>query len=78
MTERWFFSFGEEQRWTRLQPVRTVAEVELGFVVFVAEAFQHHRIADEARRLRRLGMSGRAIGRELGVDEKVVRKALAL
>ncbi|MBK6515668.1 MAG: hypothetical protein IPM79_04465 [Polyangiaceae bacterium] len=52
--------------------------MEVGFVVFVADAFQHQRIADEARRLHRLGMSGRAIGRQLGVDEKVVRKALAL
>jgi hypothetical protein len=40
--------------------------------------FQHYRVADEARSLRRLGMSLRAIGGVLGVDEKVVRKALAL
>jgi hypothetical protein len=61
-----------------LQPIRTVAEVEVTFAVFVAEPFQHHRIADEAHRLRKLGMSLRAIGGALRVDEKVVRKALAL
>jgi hypothetical protein len=34
-------------------------------------------IGPEARRMRRLGMSLRAIGAALGVDEKTVRKALA-
>jgi hypothetical protein len=53
-----------------------VAEVELEFAVFTREAFGFRRIAGEAGRLRRLGMSLRAIGSALEVDEKTVRKAL--
>jgi hypothetical protein len=51
-------------------------EVELEFAVFTREAFGFRRIAGEAGRLRRLGMSLRAIGSALEVDEKTVRKAL--
>jgi hypothetical protein len=65
------------QWWTRLQPIRTASEVELEFVVFTREQFQLHRIAAEAPTLRRLGMSLRATGVALGVNEKTVRKALA-
>ena len=53
-----------------------VSRVGLEFVVFTQEAFQYQRIGPEARVMRRLGMSFRAIGAELGVDEKQVRKAL--
>jgi transposase-like protein len=53
-----------------------VAEVELEFAVFTREAFEFQRIAGEAERMRGLGMSLRAIGAALGVDEKTVRKAL--
>jgi hypothetical protein len=53
-----------------------VGEVELEFAVFTREAFGFRRIAGEAGRLRRLGMSLRAIGSALEVDEKTVRKAL--
>ncbi|MBX3131414.1 MAG: hypothetical protein KF718_32145 [Polyangiaceae bacterium] len=60
-----------------MQPIRTVTEIEVEFVVFTAEPFQYQQIADEARRMRRLGMSLRAIGTVLGVDEKTVRKAVA-
>ena len=63
--------------WTRLQPIRTAAEIEVEFVVFTSEPFEFHRIGAEAVRMRRLGMSLRAIGRAFGVDEKTVRKALA-
>ena len=66
----------KEFRWTRLQPIRTVSRVELEFVVFTQEAFQYQRIGPEADTMRRLGMSFRAIGAALGVDEKQVRKAL--
>lgn len=62
--------------WTRLQPIRTAAEVLVEFVVFTREPLGWQRIADEARRMAKLGMSGRAIGRALGVDEKTVRKVL--
>ena len=63
--------------WTRLRPIRTVSDVDLEFVIFTTEAFGFQRIGPEARRMRRLGMSLRAIGAALGVDEKTVRKALA-
>jgi ribosomal protein L4 len=53
-----------------------VGEVELEFAVFTHEPFGFQRIAGEAARLRRLGMSLRAIGSALEVDEKTVRKAL--
>jgi hypothetical protein len=52
--------------------------VELEFVVFTQDAFQFQRIGGRARIMRRLGMNLRAIGGELGVDEKTVRKALKL
>lgn len=45
--------------------------------MFTHEPFQWQRIAGEAATMRRLGMSFRAIGAALGVDEKQVRKALA-
>lgn len=63
--------------WTRLQPIRTAAEIPLEFALFTSEPFEFQRIGTEAARMRRLGMSLRAIGREFGVDEKTVRKALA-
>ena len=64
------------QLWTRLQPIRTASEIDLEFVVFTREAFQYQAIGPEADTMRRLGMSLRAIGAALGVDEKQVRKAL--
>lgn len=59
-----------------MQPIRTVAEVPVEFVVFTQDEFCWQRIGEEARRMAKVGMSGRAIGRALGVDEKTVRKAL--
>lgn len=46
------------------------------FVVFTREPFQLQRVRPEAERMRRLGMTYRAIGAALGVDEKVVRGAM--
>lgn len=59
-----------------MRPIRTVAEVEVEFAVFTHESFVFQRIAGEAGRLRRLGMSLRAIGSALEVDETTVRRAL--
>jgi hypothetical protein len=56
--------------WTRLQPIRTVAELAVEFVVFTQEPFHFQRLAADARSLR-------AIGRALGVDGKTVRRSLA-
>ena len=58
-----------------MRPIRTVAEVPVEFVVFTSEQFQWQRIAPEAQRMRRLGMTFRAIAVALGVDAKQVRKA---
>ncbi len=46
--------------------------------MFTQDAFQYQRIAPEAERMRKLGMSFRAIADALGVDDKQVRKALRL
>jgi hypothetical protein len=54
-----------------------VAELELQFVVLMRDGFRFHAIRAEASTMRRLGMSLRATGAALGVDEKTVRKALA-
>ena len=54
-----------------------MAEVELRFEVFTSDPFLYQRIGAEARKMRMLGMSLRAIGRGLWVDEKTVKAALA-
>ncbi len=77
MTGVWEDASGIRTGWTRLQPIRTAAEIPLEFVVFSTDPFQYQQIAGEARRMRRLGISFRAIGAALGVDSKTVRKALA-
>ena len=66
-----------EKWWTRLQPIRTASEIPIEFAVFTQDPFAFQSIGAEASRMRRLGMSLRAIGGALGVDEKTVRKALA-
>lgn len=62
---------------TRLQPIRTVSEIELDFVVFTQDLFPFQAIAAEAQAMRRLGMTLQAIARALGVSEKTVWKAVA-
>ena len=62
--------------WTRLQPIRTVSERPLDFAIFTRDPFAFQSFGGEASRMRRLGMSLRAIGAALGVDEKTVRKAI--
>jgi hypothetical protein len=63
--------------WTLLRPIRTASQIDVELVIFTRDAFAYQRIAPEARRLRSLGMTYRAIGAALGEDEKTVRKALA-
>ncbi|MEQ9324585.1 MAG: hypothetical protein RIF41_35805 [Polyangiaceae bacterium] len=50
--------------------------MELEVAVFVAEPSRYLLVPEQARRMRRLGMSLRSIGGSLGVDEKTVRRAL--
>ena len=62
---------------TRLQPIRTVSEVELDFIVFTSQAFPFQAIATDAHAMRRLGMKLQAIAAALGVSQKTVWKALS-
>ena len=62
---------------TRLQPIRTVSDIALDFVVFTRDLFPFQAIGHEARTMRRLGMTLRAIAVALGVSEKTIWKALA-
>ena len=55
---------------------RTLTEVSLTFPLTEADAPQYQRLAPEIARLRRLGLSRRRIGKELGIDDKTVEKAL--
>jgi hypothetical protein len=55
---------------------RTLTEVSLTFPLTEADAHQYQRLAPEIARLRRLGLSRRRIGKELGIDDKTVEKAL--
>lgn len=57
--------------------MRTTSQLHLDFAVFTHDAFRFQAIQAEARTMRRLGMSLRAIGAARGVDEKTARKALA-
>jgi hypothetical protein len=52
-----------------------VAELSVEFAAFTAP-FHFQRVHADAQRMRRLGMSYRAIGLALGVNETVVRTAL--
>jgi hypothetical protein len=63
--------------WTQSQPIRTLAELPLGFaVVDTAPCFIYLQIAEKASELHRLGMSACAIARVLKVSDKTVTKAL--
>jgi len=59
-----------------LQPVRTAAEVPLAFVVFTHKPFVYQQIGPDVWKMRKLGMTLQAIGKELGVHEKTVRNIL--
>jgi hypothetical protein len=67
---------GFEKWWTRSKRIRTAFEVSLEFPLTEAEAPLYQRLAPEIVRLRRLGLSRHRIGKELGIDDKTVEKAL--
>jgi predicted transcriptional regulator len=50
--------------------------VTFDVAVFTHAPFAYERIAGEARRMRKLGMTLQAIGRALGVHEKTVRNTI--
>lgn len=59
-----------------MQRIRTLAEIEFEFPIFVEVAFKYQQLREQATTLRKLGLSYREIGRRLKVDYKVVQKAL--
>ena len=62
--------------WTRLTPIRTVAEIDLEFPIFTQELFLYQKISPKVGELHNLGMNCHQIGKALGVDEKTVKKAI--
>ena len=65
------------KRWTRTQRIRTAAAIPIEAVIIDhVEVPVYLGIADEAKHLRELGMSDKAIARVLGVSDKTVAKAV--
>jgi len=63
--------------WTQSQPIRTLAELPLGFpLVDTAPSLVYLQIAEKVSGLHRLGMSACAIARVLKVSDKTVTRAL--
>ena len=63
--------------WTRSQPIRTAAQLQMSFPLLSVEgSFPHQMLGPKIRELARLGLSTNAIARALAVDWKTVRKAL--
>lgn len=71
-------SFQGKDEWTRMQRIRTLAEIPFDFPVFTETLFKYQELREKAKKLRILGMSYREIGRRLGVDYKVIKKATDL
>lgn len=68
---------GGYQQWTRSQPIRTAAQLQMSFPLLSVEgSFPHQMLGPKIRELARLGLSTNAIARALAVDWKTVRKAL--
>jgi len=64
-------------KWTRSQPIRTAGLLRLEFPILQAEQpFAYQRIASEAVRLRRLGLTDTGAARALGVTDKTIAKAI--
>ena len=57
--------------WTRTLRIRTLAEIPSEFPVVTEPIFTYQKIAEEAWKLYRFGMSYRQIGRVLGLLGKV-------
>jgi len=63
--------------WTRLQPIRTVAEIHAHVKVLPAKyPYLYQKLAQKATELHLLGMSYIRISKILGIDPKTVKKAL--
>lgn len=67
----------EERKVTRTQRIRTAAAIRVETIVIDRSVLPAYlKIAAQAKRLRELGMSDRAIARALGVSDKTIAKAL--
>ena len=63
--------------WTRSQRIRTEGEVPFEVALLeVEKPSVYQRIAEEAKKLHRLGLSNSKIARHLRVDDKTVAKAI--
>jgi hypothetical protein len=63
-------------RWTRTQRIRTAASIPVDAVIAEGgELPVYLKIAHNAKHLRELGMSDRAIARALGISDKTIAKA---
>ncbi|RIL12308.1 MAG: hypothetical protein DCC75_00660 [Proteobacteria bacterium] len=58
-----------------MERIRTISEIPFEVSILVKNNFKYQELSERAKRLRRLGMSYRQIGRALGVDGKVAKKA---
>jgi hypothetical protein len=66
-----------EIEWTRSQPIRTAGLLPLEFPILTREqSFTYQRVAPEAVRLRRLGLTDALAARALGVTDKTIAKAV--
>jgi hypothetical protein len=74
---RWYRGrFDLFAKWTRTQRIRTAASIPVEAVIAEGgELPVYLKIADNAKHLRELGMSDRAIARSLGVSDKTIAKA---
>jgi len=63
--------------WTRLQPIRTIAEIDLEFTAFTSEPFQYQRFSRKIKQMKDLGMKSSEIARSLGLEPKTVKRALS-
>jgi hypothetical protein len=65
-------------QWTRTQRIRTAATIEVQAVIVEAEHLPVYlQIAEKAKHLRELGMSDKAIARQLRVSDKTVAKSVS-
>ncbi|MEZ4740896.1 MAG: hypothetical protein R3B45_00350 [Bdellovibrionota bacterium] len=65
-----------EKWWTQLPLIRTIAEIDLEFPVFVSDPFQYQVFAEKIQKLHLLGMKVSEIARSLGLEPKTVKRGL--
>ena len=59
-----------------MQRIRTLSEIEFEMPLLTTTSFKYQELSEKAKKLRKLGMSYRQIGRALGVDSKLAKKAV--